>query len=416
MFLLLIPCFRVLLWKIDFYVHKCVTAVSKKNPAFLIKNINLKNIMNTEQIAAASAAAAATAKAATATATATSPPRSPPTYRVKRCEFKGCKKTSNDCKIINHGCPVHHSFMKQKNTKQRIANYAKKKAILRKQFDFTSCSKLVNNADFMKYDSYKTDVIKAAAINKGKLLVLTGLEKTPYLSLKKNGVALIEDAIEIDDTAYQEFLDYVQSESSKFQPLFTTINKNGSPKFIMEKGPNRYSIGGENCNLENWNNIHFRFQSMFKRIKVPNKGHPSQKPMYNLNFDFNIIKSDGGLTRSQQPHTDELHPFSLGNTTKFFNFVTLTGIEKETLFYIQPIGMVPQLVLIERGDTIVFRMDIPHAGAENLTDNPNLRLHSFVSIQEWELPHKTGHTQLAVHWNVVPSVKWDASNLKFNVV
>ena len=67
------------------------------------------------------------AAAAAATAAATSPPRSPQTHRVKRCEFKGCKKTSNDCKIINHGCPVHHSFMKQKNTKQRIANYAKKR-------------------------------------------------------------------------------------------------------------------------------------------------------------------------------------------------------------------------------------------------------------------------------------------------
>jgi len=197
-------------------------------------------------------------------------------------------------------------------------------------------------------------------------------KKNPYQSLKKNGVAFIEDAIEIDDKAYQEFSDYVQAESSKFKPLFTTINKNGSPKFKIEKGPNRYSIGGENCNLNNWNNIHERFKYMFNRMRVPGKGHQSQRPMYNLNIDFNIIKSDGGLTQSQHPHTDELHQFSLGNTTKFFNLVTLTGIEKETLFYIQPIGMDPQLVLIERGDTIVFRMDIPHAGAENLTDNPNL--------------------------------------------
>ena len=88
--------------------------------------------MNMEKFAAAAPAAAAPASAtapasAAATAPATSPTISRQTLRVKRCEFKGCRMTSNDCKIVNHGCPIHHSFMKEKNTKQRIANYAKKR-------------------------------------------------------------------------------------------------------------------------------------------------------------------------------------------------------------------------------------------------------------------------------------------------
>ena len=52
--------------------------------------------------------------------------------RLKRCEFKGCKKTSDDCAVIDHACPEHHAIMKQRNTKHRITNFAKQKAILQK--------------------------------------------------------------------------------------------------------------------------------------------------------------------------------------------------------------------------------------------------------------------------------------------
>ena len=38
----------------------------------------------------------------------------PPKKRLKRCEFKGCGKTSSECTIINHGCPEHHAYMKEK--------------------------------------------------------------------------------------------------------------------------------------------------------------------------------------------------------------------------------------------------------------------------------------------------------------
>ena len=294
--------------------------------------------MNMEKVATA---AAATTTAATTNGAATTTSTIPLNKRLKRCEFKGCKKTSNECEIVNHGCPIHHSFMKEKNTKQRIANYAKKKAILRKQFDFTSCSKLVNNYDFMKYDSYKTDVIKVAAVNKGKLIALTTGEKTPYMSLKKHGVAFVDDGIQIDETAYEDFLKIIETKKSKFKPLFTAINKNGTPKFIMEKGPNRYSIGGDDSDIEEWNNVHIQFKRLANNLKLPTKGNAMKRQAMHINVDFNIIKSDSGLTQGQQAHTDELHSFSLGNTTKFFNFVTLTGIEKETLFYIQPIGMDP---------------------------------------------------------------------------
>ena len=39
--------------------------------------------------------------------------------KIRRCEFKGCKRTSSDCKIINHSCPEHHAIMKQKSSQKR---------------------------------------------------------------------------------------------------------------------------------------------------------------------------------------------------------------------------------------------------------------------------------------------------------
>ena len=38
----------------------------------------------------------------------------PPKKRLKRCEFKGCRKSSSQCTIINHGCPEDHAATKEK--------------------------------------------------------------------------------------------------------------------------------------------------------------------------------------------------------------------------------------------------------------------------------------------------------------
>ena len=100
---------------------------------------------------------------------------------------------------------------------------------------------------------------------------MTTGERTPYLSLKKYGVAIVEDAIKIDDTAYTEYLEFVDSKADKFKKLFTTLNKNGSSRYIQEKGPNRYTIGGEDCDLEDWNNIHQQFNVLVKSLKLPQK-------------------------------------------------------------------------------------------------------------------------------------------------
>ena len=62
--------------------------------------------------------------------------------RIKKYQFKGCKVTSDDSIIVNHACPEHHAVMKERNTENKIANVAKCKALLHKQFDFVSCCSL----------------------------------------------------------------------------------------------------------------------------------------------------------------------------------------------------------------------------------------------------------------------------------
>ena len=85
------------------------------------------------------------------------------------------------------------------------------------------------------------------------------------------------------------------------------------------------------------------------------------------------------------------------------------------MFYIQPLGMEPKLVLLERGDTLFFRNDIPHAGAENLTDRQNVRLHSFITIVNYGVKQSKGMTTKKVDWNSVPSVEWDDKEFTFKV-
>ena len=54
--------------------------------------------------------------------------------------------------------------------------------------------------------------------------------------------------------------------------------------------------------------------------------------------------------------------------------IRLTAIDKQSFLYVQPLGMQPIIVLIEKWDTLLMSHDIPHAGAENYTQRKNVRL------------------------------------------
>ena len=77
--------------------------------------------------------------------------------------------------------------------------------------------------------------------------------------------------------------------------------------------------------------------------------------------------------------------------------------------------MRPNLVLIERYDTLLFCNDIPHVGTENLTDHQTFRLHSFITIDNWGVTQNKGMNNKKVDWNSVPSVEWDDKKFNFKV-
>ena len=73
--------------------------------------------------------------------------------------------------------------------------------------------------------------------------------------------------------------------------------------------------------------------------------------------------------------------------------------------------MEPLLVLIEKGDTLLMRHDITHAGAENLTEHKNVRQHFFVDIPSWNLHLDTGYSIKEVKWQHVPKINWDKNSI-----
>ena len=103
--------------------------------------------------------------------------------RIKKCECKGCEKTENDCQIINHSCPEHHAAMKIRGNIYGKNSFMKTNAVKRKHFDF-NVSDFMKSSDFLSYYSFLNDVIKTAAVGKGKILALNDVSGSPYQALK----------------------------------------------------------------------------------------------------------------------------------------------------------------------------------------------------------------------------------------
>ena len=219
--------------------------------------------------------------------------------RVKRCEYKGCTKTDKDCVIKNHSCPDHHKEMKQKGNDYRRANQAKHRALKRNEFSF-NVSSLAKSTEFMKYDSFQGNVVKTGAIGKGKLMVMTELSTSPYLALKKHGVAFIENVVTIDDDAHVKFMEYVDSVSNQFERIFTTLTPTSNPKFIATGNPNRWvmAVVGESEDFYGWNNIKEQLSEVMNNFKLPipirNKGLENEIEMH-----FNVLKTDPGVDQPQ---------------------------------------------------------------------------------------------------------------------
>ena len=93
--------------------------------------------------------------------------------------------------------------------------------------------------------------------------------------------------------------------------------------------------------------------------------------------NYSMIISNPNLTISQTAHCDQSDHYSYkrGNT---FNFSAIVGIKKNNFLDIKYLNQESvERVLIERGNNLFVRNDIPHRGCENLTDYEHHRIHCF---------------------------------------
>ena len=135
-----------------------------------------------------------------------------------------------------------------------------------------------------------------------------------------------------------------------------------------------------------------------------------------MEMHFNLLMIDPGVDERQQEHTDVGEEFELGSNTKHFHMIGLTVIDKQSFLYLQPLGMEPIIVLIEKGDTLMMRHGIPHAGAENFTQLKNVRLHFFIDIPGWNLKLDHGYTIKKFNWDNGPKIVCFPDKFKYTVM
>ena len=204
----------------------------------------------------------------------------------------------------------------------------------------------------------------------GEFIALTNVSKSVYYALKNHGVAYVKKFQSIQDNQYKQFKGMVKE--WKYARLFTTFSADGMKKF-KGTSPNRWMINEPSRMhaVASWNNMEGKLVELFTENKFPHA-------MFDFSLNYSLLKSDPNLDCAQQTHCDQASPFSYG-TDKLFTFSAIMGIEKESYLDVCTKGKIePQRVLIERGDVLFVRNDIPHRGCENLTDYTNHRIHILI--------------------------------------
>ena len=114
----------------------------------------------------------------------------------------------------------------------------------------------------------------------------------------------------------------------------------------------------------------------FKKLRFPN----NNKKDHEFLFDYSILKSDSCLVKCQRAHTGVDKPFSQ-KLNKPFSFYVFIGIERYGFLDIllDSKDDLPRRVLIERGDILLLRSDIPRCDCENLINRRHYRLEAFCS-------------------------------------
>ena len=163
--------------------------------------------------------------------------------------------------------------------------------------------------------------------------------------------------------------------------------------------------------LGSWNNIYDQLKTIARDVNIPVKG----KKEANVTFRLSVLKTDAGVDEPQCLHTDDFKQFEFSDDSKEFGLVSITAVSDDCFLYVTPFMDRTILVLLNRGDTILVRTDIPHAGTENLVKHDNYRLHAFWNVEQWSLKEDDGFTVKKVDFKTYPTIKWSDDFQEFTI-
>ena len=235
--------------------------------------------------------------------------------------------------------------------------------------------------------------------------------KTPYDALRKTGVAFMANSLNIKYHEVTLLKEYSTHVNDQFKPLFVNLSANNKPHFQKGKEPQRKTVipRDDDQFLDNWNELSTQLSELLKDMKLKCKGGICE----DFKYHCSLIKSDPNLYSIQQLHCDEFKPYNFGDKEKVFELSVLICIERQSFIFLKPNGYDLSRVLMERGDALFMRTDIPHAGTENLTDNSNHRIHCFIYPKDWNHEKKNGYFVKKVTGEVMNPMKWSSKDSKF---
>ena len=175
-------------------------------------------------------------------------------------------------------------------------------------------------------------------------------------NITKNGYHIYKNILEIDENI--------------IPILEKQINgKNGGPIFNGTKNDKKRLQSNVARNNNTINNFLINLESTIYNLL------PKDSPLYFSNWV--ILKSISGCS-SQKPHTD-YDPISIdkiSNDEKKCPLLVLVSLMPETYLDIWNIDGNHQKLTLDKGDILIFRADIIHAGSSYINDN--IRIHSYL--------------------------------------
>ena len=189
------------------------------------------------------------------------------------------------------------------------------------------------------------------------------------------GVGMVGNEYDISTDQYQSIIEYFDSLS--YTQLFTSID---DPKIIAEGAPNRYH-NQDSKSIKNFLNECINLDDRLINLITNNDFQHGENHACG-EMKYSVIKSDGDLAIPQDPHCDIDQPYSY-QTKNSFPFVVVIGIEQYSFMDIEfnQRGIIAR-ILIQRGDVLFIRGDIPHRGCENHASHTHYRLHAYVELKK----------------------------------